>query len=232
MRRMEIHAFCLAAAVYCVFWTVDSVACEFVCIRACWLQRNDNDVSVWLYKEENREWAKRCLTPSVFLQLTVLPKCLPFLYFSLGFGQLGSFVHLPFSPVIPLFSFSSFLLPAPFLTVAGEHACLHPSVFGFFLLSQAWHCAMVVEGLCPEASWLWDWDVKKRLDPRREVKLEKSKKGAIRTEVVWRGAEEGKDGLQKPSKGKVECRGIEPMSMPSFQCNLWSCRWVWDQHDG
>lgn len=47
---------------------------------------------------------------------------------------------------------------------------------------------------------------------------------------------EGKDGLEKPNKGEAEWRGMELSVFSSdslcFQCNLWTCLWVWDQHDG
>lgn len=65
------------------------------------------------------------------------------------------------------------LLP-PFITVAFSVLVSLP-LSSVLFLSQAWHCAMVEEGLCPRASWPRVWDFR-GLDQRGEVRDRKGKR--------------------------------------------------------
>lgn len=165
-------------------------------MNACWLQRNDNDVSVWLYKgvkweEEKRKWDKMHATFSYALILLSSS----YLYIFCTFFQ--STQQFSFCPSALLtchpFFFSPPRTPSP---TSFSHCCIHRaclySVFGSLALSRGWHCAMVVEGLCPDASWLSVWDFR-RLDQRREVKWEKGgKRGLLQRERAKSRREKGR----------------------------------------
>lgn len=171
--------------------------------------------------EREREFIRQCLSLSVIhLSCGLLSLCFFSNFFPLCtffFGSLSSFfIHLSSLPVIPFLFSSLDSLSYPLYHCCFQRTRLPPSSL-ILLLSPAWHCAMVEKGLCPDASWLRDWDFR-RLDQRGEVKERKRGKGAITTEGQWRGdkerREEGKDGLEKPNKGKVECGGMELSVFP------------------
>lgn len=142
--------------------------------------------------KKRRKSEIRCMSPSL-MRLSCCP--LVICTFSvLFFSPLSIFlsVRLLFLPVIPFF-FSPPRTPSP---TSYSHCCIHRaclySVSGSLALSRGWHCAMVVEGLCPDASWLSVWDFR-RLDQRREVKWEKGgKRGLLRREKAKSWREKGK----------------------------------------
>lgn len=144
--------------------------CLYLCMHmnACRLLRNDNDVSVWFKKrkdEVNRssEWNTKKIQDSACHLL--LSTVLVVLYLLVSFQVSVLFfwsTQLVLCTCCPYlsspFSSSDSLSYLLFITTAfSVLVSLPPSLV--LLLSQAWHCAMVEEGLCPDASWLRNWDL-------------------------------------------------------------------------
>lgn len=119
------------------------------------------------------EWKDKTVSVTFCFHFSCCPLISLFLFNSLSFSTYFGPLRLFCAPAVltcHLFCLPGTPSPTSFFHCSFQRTCLPPSVFGS--LARAWHCAMVEEGLCPNASWLRDWDFR-GLDQRWEVKGQK-----------------------------------------------------------
>lgn len=187
-----IHLPAVAVCYLCFYYTL----CGFrhieiytVCVgmHTDWWAIIIKKVLVWLYDKENKGISSSC-------HLLLYSRC--FLTFIHAFSS----TPLVWSSCCPYLSSPSSFLPQTPSAVWFSHTYFQrthlPLPASGCLALQAWHCAMVEEGLCHDASWLRVWDFR-RLDQRREVKGEEREK-----ELLQQKASE--EQLRERNRGKMD----------------------------